>query len=155
MSKLFHVNADGVQQDIIASNIAVAVRRALDQKVLRTSRHLTIEAHISNHGEYDKVRFSYHNAVGGVIWGPRDKQGTYIRVPSHVRRAEARERLGIECQRIIDATPADAGDHTLVRVNAVSKGVAVEVYRAGFEPVKLSETGCGHVQGQEVGGCCG
>ncbi len=98
-------------------------------------KSITVQANVSNHGEYDKVRFTYHNAAGGVVWAPRDKQGTYIRVPSHVRRAEKRERLGIECQRILDASAPDGEptDHTVVRVNAVSKDVSVEVWRAGFE----------------------
>ena len=138
MSKLYHVTVAAhrngawsrspvLDTDIIASNTAVAVKRALDAKVLRTAKSVRIECNVSNHGEYDKAQFTCFNEHNGPVWAPKRADGTYLRPPAHIRRAQVEERLGIEAQRILDTCPG------VFVVKARSRSIHVVVKRTGFE----------------------
>ena len=142
MSKLYHITVAAhrngawsrspvLDTDIIASNTAVAIRRALDTKALRTAKHVRLECNVSNHGEYDKAQFTCFNHDGKLVYGPRREDGTYYRAPSHIRRAQAEERLGIEAQRIIDT--CNTVDNPVCVVKARSRSIHVTVKRAGCE----------------------
>ena len=136
MSKLYHVSVRAERwndrdEDIIASNIAVATKRALDRKSLRNETSLVITVNRSNHGEYDKAAYTCFNGEGGSVWLPRDAQQQVYRVPTHVRRAEVNERLAIEAQRIIDTCPV------VCVVKARSRGVHIIVKRAGYEHIEV------------------
>lgn len=137
MSKLYHVSINGQQQDIIASNMAVAVKRALDDKSLRSAKQVRIEANLSNHGEYDKCAYHCFKANGEPVYSynlidrarSSDISKVYLRMPPPViRRAEAAERMGIEAQRVLDHT--DSCDVVV----CVTRGTVVAtVMRAGVE----------------------
>ena len=132
MSKLYHITVrtgytggyPAPQFDILASNTAVAIKRALDTKRLRSAKSVRVECNLSDHGEYDKARFLMFDAAGSTK-APIDAQGTYRNPMTHVRRSEAAERLGIEAQRILDQCPEVA------QVKATSRDVVVCVNKAG------------------------
>lgn len=132
MSKLYHITVktptgyQPLQQDIIASNAAVAVRRALDDRALRSARSVHIECNVSNHGEYDKARFICYDLYDGMTYTLLDQfSGKFYRPPSHIRRNAQAERLGIEAQRILDRCP------NIKRVHALCRGNEVDITRAG------------------------
>lgn len=130
MSKLYHITVRGNeglqsphQYDIIASNTAIAIKRALDTARYRTMKSITVQAEMSNHGEYDKASFTcYENGVHRL---PKDRDDRWYAVPSHVRRAEQEERLGVEAQRILDKCP------NVTRVIGRCRSFEVDITRAG------------------------
>src|SRR5439155_131322 len=89
---------------------------------------LTVQANLSNHGEYDACRFEALDQAGRrVYWyGFRDASDRIVEVPRYVLRSEARERLGIEAQRIIDAMPSAE----FVTATCKHAGIEVTVERA-------------------------
>lgn len=135
MSKLYHVtlsHPDGtgrIQKDIIASRIDVAVKRAIDSAFI-TAKSIRIEANLSNHGEYDKLRWEAFKATGETVYSYHLKRrdGTYVRLPAVVQRSEAAERAGIMAEQVLGMS--DEADILV----GVSRGrVLCEVKRAGVE----------------------
>lgn len=135
MAKMYHVTVQArqgawshsqvEQHDVLAASMDVAVKRALSLKKLRTAKAVRIEAALSNHGEYDKVKWSYYGAEGKTLWSLRNQRGTLYVPPGFMRRSEKTERIGIEAQRALDNCPE------AMLVIGQSKGIKVAVPRVG------------------------
>jgi hypothetical protein len=129
MSKLYHVtvtaNNGTHQEDIIAASMDVAVKRAL-AKSYRTSKSLSIEANLSNHGEYDRINWSLLDREGKMLYSLKRRDGTYLRPPAHICRATAQSSAASLARQFIDMC-----DEVGIVV-ATSRGVILhEVAREG------------------------
>lgn len=135
MTKLYHIDIiTGSPQahsvgDEFGSNAAIAVKRALTKHIVASAKHIEITCDLSNHGEYDKVKYVLFDRDGKHLFNIKRRDGTYLRIPAVVCRKTAAGDAQAMARAFIDMTD------DIAIVIAYSRGAEIaRMLRDDFRP---------------------